>query len=381
MPSNLYNLKQASASSLKHPTSNQVMPDKKNIIHVIQSLGRGGAESMLVAVLKELHEFNNIVVILDAENHFGEELVCDKLICLNAPSLKHLAKAIIRLKKIIKAYQPVLVHSHLPKPNFLVRLAVPRSIPLVSTIHTSIASAADYKHWHMRFLDKFTYRYRKSTIVAVSNVALQDYFSVLGLKQQNAHVLYTFVDDRKFKPSSDPKLSGEGMRLVTVGSYKTGKNIPYLVEVFKLLKDELVSLDVYGRGHGELESLIRDAGVSIFLKGQHKEMQEVLPQYDGFIMPSQFEGFSLSVLEAMAVKLPLLLSDIPSFKEQAGEHALYFDLNDVNDGYHAIVRFLHHRHEANLRRDMAYRLMQENYTLAHHIEGLQRIYRAAIAAG
>lgn len=329
---------------------------------------------MLVEVLKELKEYNNIVITLDAENHFDGEVECKELVCIHAPSIYSMPVGIFRLRKLIKKYNPVLVHSHLPIPNFLARIAVHKSIPLVNTIHTSIAHAADYQNKYIRLIDKLTYQIRKIKIIAVSKVALNEYFSVLKLKLYNPSVLYTFVDINKFKPSFKKRNPHTEIKLVTVGSYKSGKNIPYLIEVFKKLRDEDISLHIFGRGHEQIKKQIEDAKVNIFLSGQHKNMQEILPEFDAFIMPSKFEGFSLSVLEAMAVKLPLLLSDIPSFKEQAQENALYFKLSNTEDGYTVIMNFILDRKHAMERAENAYKLMEDNYTLQHHISGLKKIY-------
>jgi glycosyltransferase involved in cell wall biosynthesis len=354
-----------------------MMHRNKTIIHIIYNLALGGAEAMLSTVLRELMEYDNIVVTLSPENHFGTKFKCKELICISAPGLSSLPLAVLRIRRLIKKYNPVLVHSHLPLPNFAARIAVQKNIPLVTTIHTSIANAADYKKIHIRLLDQITYSLRKSKIIAVSHVALNDYFSVLNLKKHNPSVLYTFVDNKKFTPKT--KLQRDGsLRLVSIGSFKAGKNIPYLIEVFKKLSKENITLDIYGRGHHEIEELIKDAGVPIYLRGQVNNLQDVLPNYDALIMPSQFEGFSLSVLEAMAVKLPLLLSDIASFKEQAKDTALYFDLNDVDHGYNIIMLFQQHPEEAFYRAEKAFNLMKKNYTLQDHMRGLRQIYQEVL---
>ena len=77
---------------------------KKTILHFIYSLGRGGAETMLVKVVKELTDYNNIVVTLFPENYFADELKCDKYYCLNLFSVFQIPFTSHRLKKIIKSF-------------------------------------------------------------------------------------------------------------------------------------------------------------------------------------------------------------------------------------------------------------------------------------
>jgi glycosyltransferase involved in cell wall biosynthesis len=49
----------------------------------------------------------------------------------------------------------------------------------------------------------------------------------------------------------------------------------------------------------------------------------------GFIYPSQYEGFGLPVLEAMANNCPVVCSGTSSFPEVAGDAAFYFDPDSV----------------------------------------------------
>ena len=146
---------------------------KKTILHFIYSLGRGGAETMLVRVIKELPEYRNIVVTLNKNNHFINELQSDEFICINKPSLLSLPSAVFSLKKIISKYKPAIVHSHLPQSNFIARLATPKHIPLITTIHTSIATAIDYKKWFIRLLDKFTWHSESEQLISSSNLRPQ----------------------------------------------------------------------------------------------------------------------------------------------------------------------------------------------------------------
>jgi glycosyltransferase involved in cell wall biosynthesis len=353
---------------------------KKTIIHVIYHLGRGGAETMLVQVLKELPEYNNIVVTFYENNHFKNELVCAVHICLNKRSLWWLPLAAFNFRKIIKNFKPNLVHSHLPIPNFMARLGTPRNIPLISTIHTSVSSAVDYKKWHIRFLDKFTYKIRKSIVIAVSEFALNDYFDFLKLKPFKKQVLHTFVNDNIFTTKTTQKKTGQKFKLISVGALRQGKNYDFLIEAIGRLKSQNIELYIFGTGplYEELNTKIKSLSLPIFLKGQVKNIQEVLPDYDLFVMPSRFEGFSLSVLEAMAMRLPLLLSDIPSFKEQCGDCATYFDLSHTSDFNEKLNYLIEHPEVRSEKASRGFERVTHNFTLARHMTDLKEIYFNAL---
>ena len=353
--------------------------NKKILLHFIYSLGRGGAETMLVRVIKELPEYYNIVVTLNENNQFKSELQCDKYICLHKPSLLSLVTAAVQLKKIIKQYKVDAVHSHLPQSNFIARLATPQNIPLLTTIHTSIGTASDYKKWYIRWLDKLTFYYKSSVIIGVSKTALNDYFSVLKLKPQPSHVLYTFVDIAPYI-GMKPIAPSKNFRIISIGALRKGKNYTYLIEAFKKIRGENIELDIYGAGPERemLQKAIDEAGVKIVLMGQVNNIHEVLPKYNLFIMSSMFEGFSLSVLEAMAAGLPLLLSDIPSFREQCQDAALYFNLDDPGNFLETLNTLVTHEKFLNEIALKSRKRVLENFTLPHHVGQLQQIYKDVV---
>ena len=353
---------------------------KKTVIHFIYDLGRGGAETMLVRVIKELKEYHNIVVTLKEENHFGLELQCDQLICLNMKSVVAVPEAVIQLRKIIKKQRPAFVHSHLIWPTMIARIATPRHIPLITTIHTSVATSLDYKRWYIKLLDKLTYRWRRSVIIVVAKAAHEQYFSILKLKPYRSHVLHTFVDTRQFRLGTVRSKSSDLFKVIAVGALSVQKNFAYLVHAFARLKEENMELHIYGKGDRQLQlqQLIAQTGARVILKGQVNNIQEIIPEYDLYVMASLFEGFSLSVLEAMAIGKPLLLSDIPSFREQCGDCARYFDLNNPDDFTDKLKDCRNHKESLQQMSVQGYQRVINNFTLAHHMAGLRKIYSETI---
>jgi glycosyltransferase involved in cell wall biosynthesis len=351
---------------------------KKRILHIIYDLGRGGAETMLVRVIRELPEYEHIVVTFIPMNHFGSELQCTKAICFNFTSLWQLPLALFKIRGVVRRERPDMVHTHLFWPTVMARLALPRRLPLITTIHAFVATSVEYRNWHIRFLDKLTYRLRKSVIIVVAKGALEEYFSFLRLKPWKAYALYTFVDINRFvNVRSTPRVSGAVFKVVAVGALREQKNFTYLIKAFEQLRDLPVELDIYGRGplQEALEQQLAAANVKVTLKGQVNTIEEVLPLYDLFVMPSLFEGFSLSVLEAMAMGMPLLLSDIASFREQATDIARYFSLGDPADCARQLREMMALEPEAlHALGQRARERAVSHFTLTQHIEGLRHIY-------
>jgi glycosyltransferase involved in cell wall biosynthesis len=353
---------------------------KKTILHFIYSLGRGGAEVMMVRVIKELSEYNNIVVEIYGKNSFGDELKCDKYISMNLKSLLSLPVAIFRLRALLKKYKVDIIHTHLFWPTAVARIATPKKVTLITTIHTSVATSLDYRRRHIRVIDKLTYRLRKSIIIAVSKNALAEYFTFLKLQPAQSYLLYTFADNNLYNFEQVPaKKDDQKFLLISVGALRQGKNFEYLVKAFCEVKNPGIELHIYGTGVLEpsLKKLINEYNVPVFLKGETKNLHEILGQYHLYVSASKFEGFSLSVLEAMSMKLPLLLSNINSFREQCEDTAIYFDLNKQNDFVEKLDFVVNNREKLNKLSNQAHIRFLENFTLDHHVKELKKIYKEA----
>jgi glycosyltransferase involved in cell wall biosynthesis len=357
------------------------MERKKTILHIIQNFGIGGAEMAVVGVLKNLHEYNNIVVTLDGLNQFGPELKYDKYYNLNLPSYYLFPLAIRKLRQIIKENNVSLVHSQLYWSTILARFACPKNIPLVTTIQSSLTDSVEYKKKWIGRLDRYSYLKRESTILGVSQHTLDDYFNFLQLPRHNNHVLYNFVDTNVFNEAgAENHRQEKEFRLVTVGNLKPQKNHQFLLDAFMQLKDKGVSLDIFGDGflQPQLSKYIAEHQLPVRLMGKSRNLQGVLQQYDLFVMSSLYEGFSLAVLEGMVMEKSMLLSDIPTFREQCAGTAEYFSLENHTDFVSKVIGL---KNNPSKRMDMgilARNRVLENFTLQHHLNSLRNIYASLL---
>lgn len=355
---------------------------KPTIVHFINDLGRGGAETSLVSVINELKEFRNIVVTVNDKNEFGDELTCDGYYSLglsNTLSLTVIPRAAIRFKRLIRQLKPNLIHSQLTIADSIARLATPRSIPLLNTIQTSPKNSNDYKKWYFRSLDKITYSIRPATIIGCSQSSLDEYLALMKGVRKDSTTIYNFVNLNLFTPKSDFSIDGK-FKLVCVGNLKFQKNLFFMVEALSRIASEGIELHIYGGGwqHDQLMDAIKKTNSPTILHGVVNNVNELLNQYDLYVMSSFWEGLSLSVNEAMASRLPLLLSDIPSFREQGGDAALYFDLENPQDFVEKVQFLKNHENERRRLAEKAYERVKNKFTIEQHLKLLKELYWAKL---
>ncbi len=356
------------------------MSNKKTIVHIIHNFGRGGAETLLVTVLKNLRDYNNIVVTLDSLNEFGDELECDQYYSLNLKSHYLFWTAIPKLRKVIRKHRADIVHSHLYFSTLLARMATPKDVALVSTIHASVSESIEYRKSVIKMADQWTYNRRPGVLIGVSKNTLDDYFSYLKLKRREHYVLYNFIDTSLFNACATPYRPEKGLKMIAVGSLKIQKNHQFLLQAMTRLKGTPVSLDIYGSGslEDQLANFITETKVAVRLMGQVKNIADVMNGYDVFVLSSLYEGFSLAVLEAMAMSKPMLLSDTTTFREQCADSAMYFSLDDGEDFVNKVKQLKDDPRTLERIARLGKERLLHNFMPDHHMAGLRKIYSTVL---
>ena len=128
--------------------------------------------------------------------------------------------------------------------------------------------------------------------------------------------------------------------ILFVGNVKPNKNIGLLLRAFRDVMGRVpFRLVLAGRMSGlgtADEAVLRDAqsfGDRVRFAGElpDTELQGLYAGASALCMPSKYEGFGLPVLEAMALGCPVLCSTSGSLPEVAGDAALYFSADSVQE--------------------------------------------------
>lgn len=203
-----------------------------------------------------------------------------------------------------------LIHAHAFLPGITARLLMLfRGIPALFTVHgTSIGTKLN--NFFSRWLEKFILtQIRYSAQITVSR-------DFLKFKNINKRINYipNGVDIKLFDEQAGSK--SKTPILIFVGRLHPQKNLPKLIEAIKIVKEKMpdIKLLIVGRGEQKqlIEKLVKKLQLrrNIKLVGQ-KTRLDLVKLYKAsnlFILPSIYEGQPLTLLEAWAAKIPVVVS-------------------------------------------------------------------------
>jgi glycosyltransferase involved in cell wall biosynthesis len=281
------------------------------------------------------------------------------------------------LKAVIKKYNFDIIHTHLNPADFYVNLVRPKRIPQVHTVHIAYSTDTDTRPINILLERKLYFEKKYANLIFLSEFTKQDFLDSVKFKGRS-FVLNNFVDDAFFQhqPKKFTGSAGRGLRIIAVGNFRPQKNYAYLLDIFKHLKEHSIHVDIYGGG-GDIEKcreLITENKLNITLKGPVTNVNELISGYDLFIMPSSNEGFPLSVFEAMAAGVPLMLSHIKPLTSIVKEHAVYFELDDAEKAAGQLIAILRNEIDISSMAVKAQLYAQQTVKRDIYIKTLLNIY-------
>jgi glycosyltransferase involved in cell wall biosynthesis len=312
----------------------------KKIMYVVSTLKSSGPTTQLYYLIKYLDRsiFSPLIVTLSDEpidsswNDFDALGV--KITSLKLSRIRGLFLAKHRLKVLISNFNPDIIHSQGFRPNNIMMIAN-NLIPWVMTSHNY--PKEDYPMKYKKFLgnwmaSKQFLSMKKCRNVIACSKTIANKLSVHGINSipiQNGIEIqktYNKVNDNKF---SHPIF-------ICVGNLIARKNISFVIKAFnQFSKTHTGSLIILGDGveMNNLKALITNEHV--FFEGKVDNVNDYLAISDYFVSSSLSEGLPYTVLEALALGLPVFLSDIPSHQEIALEVKIachIFKLSNGEDG-------------------------------------------------
>lgn len=306
------------------------------ILHVIPTLGRGGAERQLVSLVTNASAEEHIVCYLREPSDFAEELRGNGhvVVPLKAAGGAKWLKGAAKLSRLLKLYQPDIVQTWLLDASISARLSQilgPR-VPLVTALQNPdyepetirTANWPLLKTSNLLRLDRITARWTTPRFVACSNFVKRSAQQHLRIPESALEVIYNSVDPETLRcQPGEPQRLRESLAIppdavvfLNVGRLDPQKGQEYLLRAFQKVAAAAPNAFLVIAGEGPLRepltALVGELGVTdkVRFMGRRPDVGAVLEMADVFVFPSLFEGLGLALVEAMFKKLPCIVSRI-----------------------------------------------------------------------
>lgn len=312
-----------------YPITASMALKPKKILHIIKSMGRGGAETLLPETLK-LHDQRQFefhyVYFLPWKNQMVEALECHggRVTCIPASNNARIMLKVGEVVRYIREHDIELIHCHLPWAGMVGRL-VHRStgLPVLYTEHNK----QERYHLLTRWMNKLTFNGQSLAIAVSNDVAesiVKNIHPAIPVRTILNGVNTDFFQRDRAAGLQIKKQLGipeEAFVVGTVAVFRFQKRLKEWLDVFA--KASQSNPNLYGIlvGDGplksELESYRAQLGLvdKVIMPGLQTEVKPYYSAMDIFMMTSVFEGLPIALLEAMSMGCVIATTDAGGIKE------------------------------------------------------------------
>lgn len=345
------------------------------IAHVIWDLGLGGAELFVLDLVNRQAETAEVSLVV--VNDLVDARLMEKLsprvraVELHRRPGSRDPRVLFRLSRVLRAFNPDVIHSHHVS---LIKLLVPLLLRArkVLTLHNTFDPVGPSTAWYDR-------------VFAVSE-AVRDYI-VASAPRLRPLVVLNGVDCRGIKTRREGR--EPGLRIVQIARLEhevKGQDvlIDALASVRRRRPKAPVAVDFIGEGPSfeYLKNKARGLGLNgtvRFLGSVDRDrVYNILCDYDLLVSPSRTEGFGLTIAEAMAARVPVLVSDLPGPMEiiRAGVYGDFFANGDPESCAARIIETLDSKNcsKARARCERAFLYATQEFEIQRTVSRYLREY-------
>lgn len=309
------------------------------VIHVINSLEGGGAERLVSELLPLLKKQNIDVELLVISSHnavFDKSLLEGGVkITFCTASQTILSPLLVwKIKRYLTGFD--IVHTHLFPTQYLVVFAtmlIGKKTQLITTEHSTNNGRRKYPF--LKPLEKFIYHYYDH-VVSISLATQDALLRAIGEKYsakfsviENGIDIHAFSDSEPLsKISISPKIPASAILLIMVAGFNDAKDQLTVLKALKQLPDRYF-LILAGDGpylkKTQLQASKMGLDNKVCFTGFRMDIQNLLKTADIGILSSNWDGFGLSAIEAMAAGIPIVASNVEGLRECVSGAGVLFE--------------------------------------------------------
>jgi len=305
-----------------------------NVLHVITGIARGGAESHLVELTRgQLAAGARVTVAyLKGDCSYWSDALTRSGTAVEALGLRFYGdpRPLLRLRSMIKQLSPDIMHAHLPPAELYARLALvgreaaPRFVITRHNDEPFYRGPAHYRmaQWAINRADR---------VIAISAAVNRQTCAYLSIPDSRVRTIHYGIDSTQYRRTDRGDLDRlrttwhvpEGAMLIgTVGRMAPQKAIHVMLRGFaryrrKARLDSRLALVGAGPLETKLKRLANQLGLgdAVIWAGFREDIPVVMQAFDVFALTSDYEGFGLVLLEAMAACKPVVATGVSAIPE------------------------------------------------------------------
>lgn len=374
----------------KNPTKDY--NKKIKVLHVIDSLVAEGAEQLLLDILcaNDSKNLEYVVCCLASGGPLVEEIQDIGIpVCIIGRRHKADLRALWKLRGLIREFKPDIVHTHLFTSSFWGRIAAFLSRrKLVMTEHNT----SDWKRWYHRLANKLLSLVTER-FIAVSQTVKDSLVKSDRIAPEKVSVIRNGVSISRLVPHEERREARQKLNCedddilaVTIAALNEQKGHKYLIESAKefVRKKPNVKIACVGDGplRRELENHVSSESLSknIIFTGSRRDIGDILNAADIFVMPSLYEGLSISLLEAAAMGKPIITTAVGASTEvfENRKTGLLVKTRDPHGIADAIGYCIDHKEEASEMGKRASKHVKSKFAISKTAKEYETVYREIV---
>lgn len=358
------------------------------IMYLLYSFTIGGTEKLVSDICNEISK-NNEVHLFIVNNHYDEAMISRissnvKVISYGRKvGSKKRIRTMIDIYSYCKSNNIDVVHCNaFNTPELLILTKIlSKNTKIVYTIH-------DVNQYST--LGKIRVMYRNwlcDSIIAISQSVYDD-IVFYGADSKKTHIVYNAINMEHFQPM-EHKVKHSPFTIGNVARIdvsKKGQDI--LMDAITLIIDKYNFRCIFAgapaKGNQEeflklkerAKNDFKNFGCDVNFIGSITDVAGFLEKIDLFVLPSRFEGFGISLVEAMSMGIPCISSDINGPREIIGnnERGYLFESGSSEKLADRIIYVMNNYEEAIMVADKARKYVSENFDIKNMCGKLLKIY-------
>ena len=365
------------------------------ILHILHELKFSGAEIMYVDAAPAFREKGCELSVVATAPKLGEyapyfEKAGYTIFHNPYPPIKRYLKRIIyhiRFIKFLKQHKYDVVHIHSSNAMWGMALcawvAGKRSVYTYHSVFSTHFYSYPYHIW-LRFTAKHIFKCRFQSI---SDSVYENEFK---LYNNSTTKIYNWYSSNRYYPAINGEktiireklgISKDALVLISVGGCSPGKRHSDIVKALPLILKEYPNTIYLHLGTGtslhEEISLTNELKLEehIRFEGNQTDVRQYLIASDIYLMPSKFEGISLTTIEALACKVPSVLYNVPGLRDfnKTKECSILIDEN-FEAMAKSVVQLFKDMNKQNEISNNGKNLVDEDYSLKTNVQKIYNFY-------